>query len=342
MTAGDIARLVGGTVHGDEHRRIRAVGTLETADEHTISWVGHARYAGRIAASRAGVLLLPLDIPPPEGRTCVRVKDADLALCTVLAHFAPPADTVPPGVHPTAVVAPSAVVAGAAIGPHVTVGAGAVVSPGTQLHAGVRVGRGVLIGRDCTLWPNVVVREHCVLGERVVLHPQVCIGADGFGYLQRGGRHVKVPQIGIAIVEDDVEVGAGTCIDRAKTGATRIGAGTKIDNLTQIGHNCQIGPGCVIVAQCALAGSVTLGRFVMLAGHVGVSDHVSVGDGCMVMAKSCVTRDAPANSVLRGDPAEPHTAYARQLLLVRRLPDLRDQLRELTRRIDELESSANH
>jgi len=342
ISAVELAQRLGGTLEGDGSRVICGVGTLEDAGPDMLSWLDSLDRLTRFKESRAGVFVVLTDCPAVADRTLIRVADPNLAMCAVLRWFGPPTPVVPPGVHPTAVVAPDARVEGAAIGPHVVVGAGAAIGAGTQLHAGVYVGADVQIGRDGTLWPNVVVRERVTIGHRVIIHPNATIGADGFGYLLREGRQVKIPQIGTVVIEDDVEIGAGTCIDRAKTGATRIGRGTKIDNLVQVGHNVTLGAGCIIVAQCGIAGSTALGRYVVLAGQVGLSDHLRIGDGVQVAAKSTVMHDVPAGKVYRGTPATDNMAFMRQQVCVRRLPKMMDEFRELVRRVERLESATDH
>lgn len=342
ITAAELARRIGGTLTGDGARLVHAVATLADAGPDDLAWLGHAKYQRDLATSRAGVVLVPPDCEVPPGPTIIRVPDPDLSLCEVLRCLTPPVDTVPAGVHPSACVAPDATVAGAAIGPHVVVGPGTTVEAGTQLHAGVSIGSTCNIGRDCVLWPNVVVREHTTIGDRVIIHPNVTIGADGFGYHQRGGRHHKIPQIGRVVIEDDVEIGAGTCIDRARSGVTRIGRGTKIDNLVQIGHNAHIGEDCIIVALCGISGSATFGNHVMMGGKAGVGDHVHVGQRAVVAAMSAVEVDVPDGAVVRGLPAVAHRDFVRQGAAVRRLPKMIEQLRDLIKRVEKLESTNDH
>jgi UDP-3-O-[3-hydroxymyristoyl] glucosamine N-acyltransferase len=351
ITVARIAERLGADVEGDGQRVIRSVATLEEAQPDALSWVGDRKYLPKVAETKAAAVLVHRDWEvsttawPAAGTTMrptlLRVDDPDWGLCQVLGLLAPPAEEVPVGVHPTAIVAESARVDGAAIGPHCTIGADAEVGPGTQLHAGVWVGRRARIGRDCVLWPNVVVRERVRIGDRVVIHANSTIGSDGFGYLQREGRHVKIPQIGTVVIEDDVEIGANCAIDRARSGRTRIGRGAKIDNLVQIGHNCDVGEHCILVGQCGVSGSCTLGRYVVLAGQVGVADHVQIGDGAQVAAKSGVPADIPAGAVYRGIPATELREYLRQAAAVRRLPKMAEQLRELMRRVERLESSTD-
>ena len=342
ITVEQLARELGAPFTGDGARALRRVDTLEHASEDALSWLGDARYQRRLAGTRAAAVLLRPDCEAPDHIAVIRVDDPDRALNAALRLLAPPTDTVPPGVHATAAVDPSADVSGAAVGPHCTVGPGARVGAGTQLHPGVVIGRNVRIGNDCVLYPNVVVRDRCVLGDRVSIHPNSTIGADGFGYLTRDGAHEKVPQIGIVRIEDDVEIGANTCIDRARSGETRIGRGVKIDNQVQIGHNCDIGEHGIIVAQCGISGSCRLGRYVVLAGGVGVADHVELGDGVQVAAMSGVYKSFPPGTHLRGIPVTEYSQYARMTVEQRRLPEIAATVRKLKRRIERLESPADH
>jgi UDP-3-O-[3-hydroxymyristoyl] glucosamine N-acyltransferase len=341
ITAAELARRLGGQLVGHGTRAIRDVATLEEAGPDAVSWVGRPELLPRLASSQAGVVLIPDRCEPPPGRTTIRVPDPDLAICEALAALAPPVPHVPPGIDPAARVADSATVDGACIGPQVFVGAHAVIGPATQLHPGVYVGAESRIGRDCVLWPNVVVRERTILGDRVIIHANATIGADGFGYHQRGGKNRKVPQIGRVVIEDDVELGAGSCIDRARSGETRIGRGTKIDNLVQIAHNVRIGEDCIVVAQCGISGSTLLGDHVMLAGQVGLTDHLRIGRNVVVAAQSGVTHDIPDGQVCRGTPATENARYARQEVSLRRLPKLMDQLKALAKRVEQLESAAH-
>jgi len=341
ITAAELAQRVGGELCGDGARTICGVGTLEEAGPEALSWLAHPKLLPRLAGSKAGVVLVPKGCEVPPERTAINVADPDMAVCVALQALAPPAPQVPEGVDPSARVAGNALVEGASIGPGVYVGAGATVDTGTQLHAGVYVGDGSRIGRDCVLWPNVVVRERTVIGERVIIHPNATIGADGFGYHQRDGKNRKIPQIGHVVIEDDVEIGANTCIDRARTGATRIGRGTKIDNLVQIGHNADIGEDTIVVAQCGISGSTTIGDHVMLGGQVGVVDHLRIGNNVMVASKSAVMGDIPDGAVYRGVPATDRVAFGRRTVALRRLPNVLEQFRVLTKRVEALESAAN-
>jgi UDP-3-O-[3-hydroxymyristoyl] glucosamine N-acyltransferase len=208
------------------------------------------------------------------------------------------------------------------VGPNAVVGEGCEVGPNSALHAGVVLGRGCKLGADVVLHPRVVLYDDCVLGDRVVVHANTVIGADGFGYRFQGGRHVKVPQLGWVEIEDDVEIGAGATIDRGTFGATRIGAGTKIDNLVMIGHNCQIGRHNVLAAQVGIAGSCTTGDYVMMGGQVGMADHLRVGERAVVGAQSGLVRDVPDGTSVFGTPAFPLVEAHRRTTSIGKLPGL--------------------
>ncbi len=342
VTVRDLAGLVGGELRGDGTRTITGVASIEEAREDQITWVAQLRLSGAILKSKAGAVVAPRDIgqvPMPA----ILCDDPEVAMAVVLECFAPPLWRPAVGMHPTAVVARTARLGSdVAIGPYAVVGENAQIGDRTILHAHVVVGDGVAIGSDCLIWPQVVIRERCILGSRVIVHPQVSIGADGYGYRFVEGQHRKIPQIGIVRIEDDVEIGAGTCIDRAKVGATIIGRGTKIDNLVQIAHNVRVGPGCLVVAQVGLGGSATLGSYVVLGGQVGVRDHASIGDATRVAGGSGVWRDVPAHVEVGGYPTRDGRLWIRQQMLLDRLPEMHAQIRELSKRVASLEAAANH
>jgi UDP-3-O-[3-hydroxymyristoyl] glucosamine N-acyltransferase len=339
LTAEEIALRLGGELQGDPARVVSGVETVDQAGPDSLTWVGSSGYGSRLAGSKAGVVLMPPEMAAPAHMTVIRVEDPDLALCQVLGFLAPPRDEVKTGVHSTAVIGEGARVDGAAIGPNVVVGEGAEVGTGTVLHAGVFVGRGTKIGEDCILWPNVVVREYLIIGDRVIIHPNATIGADGFSYIQRGGRHIRVPQIGTVVIEDDVEIGANTAVDRARSGATIIGRGAKLDNLVQIAHNCEVGEGCLLAGKSGIAGSTTLGKYVVLGGNAVVIDHVKVGDGVQMGAGALVLSDLPEGAQVRGAPARALTRFGREQVALKKLPDLLKTLRKLEERLAAVERS---
>jgi UDP-3-O-[3-hydroxymyristoyl] glucosamine N-acyltransferase len=234
-------------------------------------------------------------------------------------------------------VAASAVIGeGVRVGPNVVIGERATVGRGTVLHAGVYIGDDTAVGDDCEFFPHVVLRERLTIGSRVVIHAGSVLGTDGFGYRWDGTQHAKVPQIGTIIVGDDVEIGSCVCIDRAKFSATRIGRGTKIDNLVQIGHNVEVGEHCIIVGQAGLAGSAKLGRGVVLGGQVAVRDHITIGDGAMAAATSGIAEDVPPKTIVSGTPALPHRQSLREQAALRDLPDLRNRVKQLQEQVEAL------
>jgi UDP-3-O-[3-hydroxymyristoyl] glucosamine N-acyltransferase len=337
----EIAKWIGGAVRGDASTRISGIAGVEEAEKSEITWIAHDRYIPKLRSSRAGAVL----VPEQFGETAmpaILCANPSAAVILILEHFAPPVERPAPGAHPSAVVAPSAKLGrDVAIGPNVVIGDDAKIGDRTILHAGVYIGAEVTLGRECEIWPAVVIRERCVLGNHVIVHPNTTIGSDGFGYQFLEGKHRKIPQIGTVYIEDDVEIGANCAIDRAKFGATRIGTGTKIDNLVQVAHNVQIGPNCLIVAQCGIAGSSRLGRGVVLGGQVGVRDHVVLHDGAQSAACACISKDVPAGTTVIGVPAMEREQFVRERAKVRRLPQMADQLQELIKRVDRLESAAN-
>jgi UDP-3-O-[3-hydroxymyristoyl] glucosamine N-acyltransferase len=337
FTLGELAKALGATLEGDPARRVTGVAPLETAGSAHISFLTDPRYGAAARASRAGAFLAPpdvADLPAP-----VLKSDAPRrALITLLTLFQP-AGAAPPGIDPSAAVAPDARVdATASIGARAVVESGAVIGRRVRICATAYVGAGVEIGDDSVISPHVTLQDGVRLGRRVVVHPGAVIGADGFGYVSDGGGYAKIPQVGGVIVEDDVEIGANTTIDRATVGDTVIGRGTKIDNLVQIGHNVQVGEHSMIVAQVGVAGSSRLGRGVVLAGQVGIADHVTLGDGVMVGAQSGVHADIPAGEKVLGAPARPLTEAKRILIAGARLPELVRKVRGLERRLQRLHS----
>jgi len=243
----------------------------------------------------------------------------------------------PPGVHASAVVAASATVpASVHVGPCAVIEAGAVIGERTVIGAGVYVGHETRIGSDCLIYPHVSIRERCCLGNRVIVHGGAVIGADGFGYTSGPQGHTKIPQVGIVQIDDDVEIGALSAVDRARFGRTWIQQGTKIDNLVQLGHNVRVGRNCILVAQVGIAGSSSLGDGVILAGQAGIAGHIHLGDGCRIGAKSGVGQDVPPRQDLSGIPAMPHGTYLRASTIMPKLPEMKRRLSKLEKEVASL------
>jgi UDP-3-O-[3-hydroxymyristoyl] glucosamine N-acyltransferase len=339
FTLGQLAERVGGTLRGEDSAIISGVADLAEAGPSDASWLTSERYASKLASSRAGVVLGPVSLGPSP-MPVILCEKVERAVARLLGAFAPPEIRPDVGVHPAAVVHPTA-----QMGNQVAIGAGVFVDrdvrigAGTALHPGVYVGRGTILGQNCVLWPNVVIRDGCTLGSRVVIHPNAVIGADGLGFYFDEGRFHKVPHIGGVWIEDDVEIGAGTCVDRAKFGNTVIGRGTKIDNLVQIGHNVRLGEHCVLAGQSGLSGSVRVGNRCMFGGRSGAVDNVTVGDDVRVALASAVTKDVPAGMSISGFPAVDIREDLREKARVRRLADILEDWKALIARVERLEAS---
>lgn len=331
-----MARVVGGRVHGDPKVRLSGVRGLDEAGPEHLSFVADPRRAADARASRAGALLVA-SADAAAGRPVVVVAAPLQALAAWLEAYLPLARPKP-GVARGAHVHGSArlgrgvaVAAGATIGPRARIGARTVIGPGAY------VGAGAEIGEDGFLHANAVVYAGCRIGARCILHAGAVIGSDGFGYVWDGQRHRKIPQIGIARLEDDVEVGANAAIDRATLGETVVGRGTKIDNLVQVGHNVSVGEHSLLCGQAGVAGSTRLGRRVTLAGQAGVADHATIGDGAIATAQSGIVTGAKveAGTVVSGMPAAPHREFLKRAAWVARLPELARRVEELERRLEE-------
>jgi len=339
LTAGQIARIVSGTVEGDESVQVTGLSALETAGPGDLTFAADEKWAAKLSQSKAAVAIVG-DQPPSAAITLIRVGDVQEAMATLLGALGGDEDLPPAGIHPTAVIDTSAdVAANVAAGPHVVVGRNAKIGEGTTLCAGVFVGSGVRIGRECILHEGVIVKAGCTIGDRVRIGPNSVIGADGFGYYFRHGEHRKFPHIGTVVIEDDVEIGACSCVDRAKFATTRIGRGSKIDNLVQIGHNVQIGAGSLLAALAGVAGSATLGEYVVLGGHAGIRDNISLGRGVKVGACTCVATDVPDGQTVFGIPAGPAPRQLRMQTAFKKLPEMLKRLRALETKVEELAST---
>jgi UDP-3-O-[3-hydroxymyristoyl] glucosamine N-acyltransferase len=332
----ELAKLLDARVSGDPRRRVSGAASLDRAGPEEISWVADARRASQAVESRAGAFVVG-DPAAAAGRPALVVGNPQLA-------FARCVEILRPRKRPRAGVARGAHVhATARLGRSVAVAAGATISARARVGArtiiaeGAFVGEDAEVGEDCYLYPHAAVMERCRVGDRCILHPGAVIGSDGFGYVWDGQRHHKIPQVGIARLEDDVEVGANSCVDRATLGETAIGRGTKIDNLVQVGHNVIIGEHSILCGQVGVAGSVRLGRGVTLAGQAGVADHVAMGDGSTATGGAGVTSDVPPGVAVSGLPSLPHREFLRRAALMGRLPDVLKRVGALEDRLGRIE-----
>lgn len=333
LTLSELARWVDGTiVRGDPERPVTGMGALDAAGPGDVSFLGNEKYHAQFLQTRASAVLVPPgETGGPDDLALIAVANPTFAFSVVVRHFAAAIRKFTPGIHPAAFVDPTAELDPAAVQVHAgaVVMAGAKVGPGTEIGPNAVIGEHVSVGCECRVMANVTVRERCVLGNRVILQPGAVIGADGFGYECIAGRHVKIDQVGIVEIGDDVEIGANATIDRARFGKTVIGEGTKIDNLVQIGHNVATGKHCIIVSLTGISGSTRLGNYVTMGGQVGTVGHVHIGDHATLAARTGVTQDLPGGVVYSGRPAQPIRDDLKLRAAIRRLPKLVERVKAL-------------
>jgi len=339
VTLGELARLVGGTLSGDGSTLIRGVNGIKEAGPGEVTFLANPKYSSLLATTKAAAVIVGRGVAAPI--PAIAAANPDLAFGLIAQRLSGASPSPAPGVHPSAVVARDAVMGkNVSIGAHAVVESGASVGEGTVLHAQTYVGAGAKIGPGCLIYPQVVIREKCELGARVILHSGTVVGSDGFGYATEKGVHHKIPQVGIVVLEDDVELGANVTVDRARFGKTVIGRGTKIDNLVQIGHNVTTGEGCLLVSQSGVSGSTSLGKYVILAGQAGLIGHLEIGDGAIVTAQSGVTKDVAPGSVMAGSPASERTTHLKELAALSKLPEVLQEIRRLRKEMEELRKKA--
>ncbi|MCX5787630.1 MAG: UDP-3-O-(3-hydroxymyristoyl)glucosamine N-acyltransferase [Elusimicrobia bacterium] len=339
VTLEELAKLTGGTLEGDGRCVVEGAAGLSEAGPKDVSFLENPKYAAQVETTRAACVFLPESARAKlKAGSANRIYSGDprWAFAQVLALLE---KTVNP--HPAPGVSPKADVhAEAVLGKDVSVGAFAVVEQasigdGTAVGAQCYIGSGARVGKGCRIYPQVVIREHCVVGDRVIIHSGTVVGSDGYGFATdlKTGTHRKVPQIGNVVIEDDVEIGANVTLDRATTGSTVIGAGTKIDNLVQFGHNVQVGRHCLIVSQVGISGSTKVGNHVVIAGQAGLVGHIKIGDGAVVTAQTGVMNDVEPKAVVFGSPALPHREALKLHALYKRLPDVFETLKEVKQKL---------
>jgi len=337
-TVAELAGRLGGEVIGDGTTVLTGFAPADRANPGDLTFAENPSYMQRAEASAASAVLVDADAPV-SSKVLIRVANVRVAFARALPLFHPESQP-PAGIHPTAVVAPTATVDPTAhIGPLCVVGDHTKIGPRCILEGQDYVGAHCRLGEDVRLFPNVTLYHKTEVGNRVRIHSGTVVGADGFGYVQDNGEHVKVPQIGSVIIRDDVELGANVAVDRGALGPTVVGKGTKVDNLVQIAHNVTIGEHCLIVGQCGIAGSVKLGDYVVLAGQSGIISHLRIGNRVMVGAKSAVFENVRDGEKVWGVPAVSGRQAKRQVIAVQKLPDLLRKVKELEMRLNQLENS---
>ncbi|MDB6032864.1 MAG: lpxD [Verrucomicrobiales bacterium] len=340
FTVTDIAKHLQGEVVGDGSVQIKGFAPADTAKAGDLTFAENEAYFSRAEASSASAILVSGKFTA-QTKVLIRVANPRVATAKVLTLFYPE-PTFAPGVHPSAVVASSAQVDPSAhIGPHCVVGERVRIGARSVLQAGNHIDTDAQIGEDVRLFPNVIIYSRTQIGNRVRIHAGTVIGPDGFGYVFEKGAHMKVPQIGNVIIQDDVEIGANSAIDRGALGSTIIGKGTKMDNLVHIGHNVIIGEHCVVVAQVGIAGSSRLGNYVTLAGQIGIGGHLKIGNKVTIGAQSGVMHDIPDGETWLGTPARPDMQMKRSYIGLLRLPDLLRKVRELEKRLEQVTQPAD-
>ena len=345
FTVAELAEASGGRIVGDGALHIVRVADLETAGDGEIAYVEDEKFFDKASKSRATCLLVTREFVSSQksetGSTLIEVAKPKLAFALV-AEILHPQKRREPLIHESAAIADTADIdLTVFIGPHVSIGEHTRIEAGTRVEGAVVIGDHVRVGRDCVLHPGVTLYDNVTIGDRVVLHAGVVIGADGFGYVRDEMGYHKFPQRGTVVIEDDVELGAHTCIDRAALGQTRIGRGTKLDNLVHVGHNCDIGERVVIAAQTGISGSVIIEDDVVIGGQVGFGDHIRVMSGAVIGSKAGVLPGKIVRpGVWWGIPIQPLDEYKRLNAHVGRLPQMREEIKELRRRLEELEKDS--
>ncbi len=334
LTIEKLAELVGGKLSGDGSLEIFGIANLETAQAGEISFVEKAEFAETAQKATASCLIVSENFEHVLPCSSIRVKNPKLAFAQIAGLLHQPERKF--GINENAQIAKSAKIGQEVfIGAFASIGENADIGERTQILDGVKIGENVKIGTDCFIFPNIVIYENVTVGENVIIHAGAIIGADGFGFVRGEEGYVKFPQIGTVVIEDDVEIGAGTCIDCASVGETRIKRGAKIDNLVQIGHSCTIEEDALICAQTGLAGSSVIGKRVILAGQVGIAGHLRVGDDVVITAKSATSHDVADGKILSGIPAFDNRDWLRSIAAFRRLGEMAQTLRRLEKRLPE-------
>jgi UDP-3-O-[3-hydroxymyristoyl] glucosamine N-acyltransferase len=336
LSLGEIARLVDGRVVGDEGLMITGVNSLAGAGPGEISFFAGRRYRDAFRKTKASAVFVQNEEPALEAVQVV-VPNPELAYAKTANLFVPPVPRYP-GVSKDAIIHDSSEIGkNVSVYPGVYIGEEAVIGERAILFPGVFVGDRVRIGKETLIYPNVTILHECLIGDNVIIHAGCVIGSDGFGYVRDDSAFIKIPQTGIVQIDDHVEIGANSCIDRAAFGKTWIKRGAKLDNLVQIAHNVVIGEGSIIVAQAGISGSVNIGRGVLMGGQVGIADHLEIGDGAMIAPQAGVAKSILPGAVVSGTPAIPHRVYLKAASLMSRLPQLNARLRNLEKRMEEQE-----
>lgn len=338
LTTAEIAKRLHGHVEGNDKAKISGLAGIREAQPGQLSFVSTPRYVAAAATTHATAVIVSLEWNHACSATLIRVTNPEKAFAEAALWFAPPPVPVQPGIHATAIVADDVELGkDVSIGPYCILESGVKLGNRCILSAICYVGHGTIIGNDCRLYPHVSIREYTRIGSRVIIHNGTVVGSDGFGYVQEGEIRKKIPQTGVVVIGNDVEIGANVTIDRARFGETRIGNGVKMDNLIQIGHNVIVGDNTVIVAQVGISGSTSVGERAVIAGQVGIVGHLTIGSDVIIGAQSGVSKDVPSGSYVFGYPAGPYEKISRIHAHMMRLPELKEKVANLEQRLAKLE-----
>ncbi|MDP2939609.1 MAG: UDP-3-O-(3-hydroxymyristoyl)glucosamine N-acyltransferase [Candidatus Omnitrophota bacterium] len=336
-TLEEVAKLIEGDIVGNKETVITGICGIKEAKDGDLTFIVNSKYLSLMAHTKASAVITSRDIKSAP-KPIIRTENPSWAFAKMVALIAPNDVKRTKGVHKTAIIERDVKLGkDISIGPYVIIEDGVEIGERTIIYGGCYIGHHTKIGKDSLIYPNISIRERITIGDRVIIHSGSVIGSDGFGFATVKGAHHKIPQIGTVLIEDDVEIGANVTIDRARFDKTVIGKGTKIDNLVQIAHNVVVGENSIIVAQAGVSGSTVIGKNVILAGQAGLVGHITIGDGAVVAAQAGVTKSVPANTKVSGYPAKPHETAKRVNACVQRLPDLVETIKDLKKRIEELE-----
>ena len=332
----EIAMRINGTICGSEDIMIKGVQSLADSQEGQISFMGNKKYAAQVATTKASAIIVGKDFNVDEanGKALIICDQPNTGFAGVIKLFAPPPVEYSPGIHPAAIVAESACIGeGSHIGACAVIGENTVIGKNTVILSGTVIGNEVKIGNDCLIYANVTIRERCILGNRIIIHPGAVIGSDGYGFEAGPMGIVKIPQVGIVQIDDEVEIGANCTIDRARFGRTWLKTGVKLDNMVHVAHNVEVGEFSMLIGQCGIAGSARIGRGVIVAAQAGINGHINIGDGAMIAGTSGVVKDVPPGAKVAGTPAEPQRDIVARLMLPKTVAKLKQKVKELEEKI---------
>jgi len=341
FTLAQINRHIGGRLIGNPETEIVTVSGLREARPGHLCFLANRRYLKDLKDTAASAIIIPSDIEPPSGKNIIVHPNPSLAFTEAFTLIHPPQAPVTPGISAAAEIAPDAIISkDASVLPMAFIDRATTIGSGTAIHPFAYIGANCRIGENCLIYPHVTIREGSIIGNNVIIHPGAVIGSDGFGYITIDDNHIKIPQVGIVEIEDDVEIGANVAIDRARFQKTLIKRGTKIDNLVQIAHNVHIGEHCLIVAQSGISGSAEIGHHSTLAGQSGIAGHIQVGHHSIITGQAGLTKSIPQNSIVSGMPARPRHIEQRAKAALYKLPELIKTISLLEQRIRDLEKKA--